>query len=58
MKYLLDTNVCIRAMKGDRPVTARLAQAVPNDCGVSMVSHNLKEFRRVGGLRVEDWEGA
>lgn len=133
MKYLLDTNVCIRAMKGDPQVNARLAQAVPDDCGVSMVSvfelfagvercrdpqgegakvmeflrplhllpfdwdsalktatirwelekigrkigpydlqlagqalaldvtlvsHNLREFRRVGGLRVEDWEGA
>ena len=133
MKFLLDTNVCIRAMRGDPQVNARLAQVVPDDCGVSMVSvfelfagvercrdpqreaakvmeflrplhllpfdwdsalktgairwelekigrkigpydlqlagqalaldvtlvsHNLKEFRRVGGLRVEDWEGA
>lgn len=37
MKYLLDTNVCIRAMKGDPQVTARLAQAVPDDCGVLQV---------------------
>lgn len=133
MKYLLDTNVCIRAMRGDPQVTARLRQAVPDDCGVSMVSvfelfagvercrepeseaikvmdflrplhllpfdwdsalktatirwelektgrkigpydlqlagqalaldltlvsHNLREFRRVGGLKIEDWEAA
>jgi tRNA(fMet)-specific endonuclease VapC len=131
MKFLLDTNVCIRAMRGDVRVTARLKQSSPDDCGVSMVSvyelfagvercrepeqeatkvmdflrplhlipfdwdsalksaqvrwelekigkkigpydlqiagqalaldvvlvsHNLREFRRVGGLKVEDWE--
>jgi tRNA(fMet)-specific endonuclease VapC len=131
MKYLLDTNVCIRAMRGDPEVTARLARVAPDDCGVStvsvfelfagvrrcrdpqregakvvaflqplhvvpfdwdsalrtadirwelekngckigpydlqlagqalvldvtLVSHNLREFRRVGGLRLEDWE--
>lgn len=132
MKYLLDTNVCIRVMRGDARVSARMAQATPDDCGVSMisvfelfagvercrdpltegakvreflrplhlvpfdwdsalktavirwelekigrkigpydlqlagqalaldvtlVSHNLREFRRIGGLKVEDWEG-
>ena len=28
MKYLLDTNVCIRVMRGNAQVTARMAQAV------------------------------
>lgn len=131
MKYLLDTNVCIRVMRGEPKVTARMRQSAPDDCGVSMVSvfelfagvercrepereatkvidflrplhlvpfdwdsalktaairwelekigrkigpydlqlagqalaldvtlvsHNLREFRRVGGLKIEDWE--
>jgi len=38
MKFLLDTNVCIRAMRGHPPVIARLKQSVPDDCGVSMVT--------------------
>ncbi|MEM1083000.1 MAG: type II toxin-antitoxin system VapC family toxin [Verrucomicrobiota bacterium] len=38
MKYLLDTNVCIRVMKGDPRVTARMRALRPDDCGVSMVS--------------------
>ncbi len=36
MRYLLDTNVCIRAI----------------------VSHNLREFHRVPGPKIEDWEGS
>ncbi len=38
MKYLLDTNVCIRAMRGDPRVTARMKACAPDDCGVSIVS--------------------
>jgi tRNA(fMet)-specific endonuclease VapC len=38
MKYLLDTNVCIAAMRGREPVLARLLSCRPDDCGVSMVS--------------------
>ena len=131
MKYLLDTNACIQAMRGHPQVTAHLKSHAPDDCGVSMVSvfelfagaercrepekegakviaflsplhllpfdwdsalrtaairwelekagkkigpydlqlagqalalevtlvsHNLREFQRVSGLKVEDWE--
>jgi tRNA(fMet)-specific endonuclease VapC len=38
MKYLLDTNVCIAAMRGNAAVQRRLRQLTPNDCGVSTVS--------------------
>lgn len=38
MIYLLDTNVCIAAMKGNPLVQERFRSHVPSDCGVSMVS--------------------
>ncbi len=38
MIYLLDTNVCIAAMKGNSRVVQRLAVCKPNDCGISTVS--------------------
>ncbi len=37
MIYLLDTNVCIAAMRGNPQVLARLLACSPNDCGVSTV---------------------
>lgn len=38
MIYLLDTNVCIAAMRGNARVVQRLAVRRPEDCAVSMVS--------------------
>ena len=38
MIYLLDTNVCIAAMKGNPLVQERFRSHVPSDCGVSTVS--------------------
>ena len=38
MIYLLDTNVCIAAMKGNPLVQKRLRSHIPSDCGVSTVS--------------------
>lgn len=38
MIYLLDTNVCIAAMRGNPKVIQRLAARTPEDCAVSMVS--------------------
>ena len=38
MKYLLDTNVCISAMRGNAQVLARLKNCAPEDCAVSMVT--------------------
>lgn len=38
MIYLLDTNVCIAAMRGNAEVSQRLAACTPDDCGISTVS--------------------
>jgi tRNA(fMet)-specific endonuclease VapC len=38
MTYLLDTNVCIGAMRGNEKVLQGLATRSPEDCAVSMVS--------------------
>jgi tRNA(fMet)-specific endonuclease VapC len=38
MTYLLDTNVCIAAMRGNPKVVQGLAARSPEDCAVSMVS--------------------
>ncbi len=38
MTYLLDTNVCIAALRNLPPVVEKLASISPNDCAVSMVS--------------------
>jgi len=38
MTYLLDTNVCIAAMRGNPKVVNELAALSPEDCAVSMVS--------------------
>jgi len=38
MIYLLDTNVCIAAMKGNPLVHEQLRNHAPSDCGVSTVS--------------------
>lgn len=38
MTHLLDTNVCIAAMRGHPQVCRRLLAHVPADCGVSTVS--------------------
>jgi tRNA(fMet)-specific endonuclease VapC len=38
MKYLLDTNVCIRAMQAHPQVIANMMRHAPDDCGVSMIT--------------------
>jgi len=38
MTHLLDTNVCIAAMRGNPQVLRHLRSHAPADCGVSMVS--------------------
>lgn len=44
MKYLLDTNTCIRYIN---------AAVVHN---LILITHNTKEFSRIGWLKIEDWE--
>ncbi len=38
MKYLLDSNVCIAALRGHSHVQARLSALSPGDCAVSTVT--------------------
>jgi tRNA(fMet)-specific endonuclease VapC len=38
MTFLLDTNVCIAAMRGNPKVRSRLLDRAPADCGISVVS--------------------
>ncbi len=38
MTYLLDTNVCIAAMRGNAKVIGKLTACAPEDCAISMVS--------------------
>ena len=70
---LLDTNICVTIVN-DRPaaVRGRFASAAvsdigPNDlwiaaharaAGLVLVSNNEREFKRVPGLKVENWARA
>lgn len=38
MKYLLDTDTCIAAMRGREPVLAKLTAISPDDCAISTVT--------------------
>ena len=38
MKYLLDTNTCVYALKGRGRVVERLARCVPDDIGIAIVT--------------------
>ena len=35
-----------------------IEQTIPAESGLTLVTHNLREFERVPGLRVERWDGA
>jgi tRNA(fMet)-specific endonuclease VapC len=62
MRYLLDTNVCVTYLN-DRssagtPIGANDLQigAIALVNTLTVVTHNTREFERVEGLQVEDWE--
>ncbi len=64
MSYLLDTNAWIQYLN-DRNSAAKGAPIGPNDMliaaialanNLTVVTHNTREFSRVEGLRIEDWE--
>jgi tRNA(fMet)-specific endonuclease VapC len=38
MKYLLDTDTCIAAMRGRKNAVSKLSSLPPDDCGVSTVT--------------------
>ncbi len=38
MRYLLDTNTCIAAMRGNASVSERLNAAAPDECAISTIT--------------------
>jgi tRNA(fMet)-specific endonuclease VapC len=38
MRYLLDTNTCIGAMRNDPAVVGRIAVVLPGDCAISTIT--------------------
>ena len=57
MKVLLDTNVCIAAIRGHTEVRQRLAQSLPGECLVSTITV-FELFVGVAKSRVPDREEA
>jgi predicted nucleic acid-binding protein len=65
MRYLLDTNAWIAAMRGtsksiqqhDWPIRHH-DRAIVRRHGLTLVTHNTHEFARVPGLLFEDWQKA
>lgn len=61
MRYLLDTNAIIFALKDDKGRSAlRIGRASHDEVialthDLTVVTSNCEEFKRVPGLRVEDW---
>ena len=49
--YMLDTDICIYIIGSNDLLIA--AHALSLDC--ILVSNNEKEFKRVDGLRIENW---
>lgn len=58
MRFGLDTNTCIDAMKGAGPGNDLVIAATARSLNLILVTHNLREFMRVPGLALEDWSGA
>lgn len=67
MKYLLDTNTCVRFLNRRSPaIIAKFATVVDSDIAVCSIvkgemfagaaKSNTVEFKRVPGLKLEDWE--
>ena len=52
--YLLDTNACIKVLNNSSASLVIAATACAHD--LILVSHNTREFSRVVGLKIEDWE--
>ena len=38
MRYLLDTNTCIGAMRNDPAVVGRMSAILPEDCAISTIT--------------------
>ena len=54
MRYLLDANAVIASLNDPR---GRVLIAGPARArGLSLVTRNMREFQRVAGLAVENWQ--
>jgi len=60
LRYLLDTNTCVYAIKRWPSVLERdlLIAATAVARGLAVVTNNVSEFGRGTGLRLEDWSKA
>lgn len=57
MRYLLDTNTCISAMRNEAAVVERMSTASPEDCAVSTIT-SYELFTRVEKCSEPAKEGA
>ena len=55
MRLMLDTNICIE--KRGQPIGSLdlLIAAHALSLNVRLITHNVREFGKVPGLRIEDW---
>jgi predicted nucleic acid-binding protein len=57
MRYLLDTNIYVTYLNGRLTVVRdRLCYLIPLVNNLILVTYNTREFERVDGLQLEDWE--
>ncbi len=55
--YLLDTNICIFAMRDKYGVNERLERISPQQCHIAdvTVTDNISHLSQIKGLKVENW---
>ena len=57
MRYLLDTNICVTYLNSRSTlVSDRLCSLITLVNNLISVTYNTREFERVDGLQLEDWE--
>lgn len=58
MTYLLDTNTCIGYLNGTAEGVLRqlMIASIALARRITLVTHNTREFSRVPGLPIVDWE--
>lgn len=61
-KYLLDTNICIALLRGNRDIAQKLISIGEGNCAATalsgdyvLVTDNVKHFQRITGLEIENW---